>query len=74
VTETRDALTALVEQIKALRRKHIVCDDRWYSCPLSVEGCGDDSQSGCTCGAEAHNQRVDAVLAELAASVNWKRA
>lgn len=28
---------------------HYVSEDCWYSCPLSVEGCCDERQSGCTC-------------------------
>ncbi len=35
---------------------HLACDDCWYSCPLSEEGCCDESQKGCNCGAEKQHE------------------
>jgi hypothetical protein len=51
--------------LEALRRKHHVSVDCWYSCPLSADGCCDESRHGCNCAAEAHNARLDIVIAEL---------
>jgi hypothetical protein len=48
--------------LEGLKRAHFVCDDPWYSCPLSDEGCIDDQAQGCTCGAEQHNAKIDALL------------
>ncbi len=33
---------------------HHMCEDSWYSCPKSEEGCSDDrwSDGTCTCGAD----------------------
>ena len=28
---------------------HYYCEDTWYSCPETEEGCADDSQAGCNC-------------------------
>lgn len=30
---------------------HHTCEDSWYSCPLSEDGCANDDREGCTCGA-----------------------
>ncbi len=57
ITELRIALLAA-------KRQHTSCDDCWYSCPLSDEGCCDETKIGCTCGAQAHNDTIDAVLAQ----------
>jgi hypothetical protein len=61
VTPTAD-LRALIE---SLRREHYDCEDCWYSCPKSEGGCCDDAQTGCTCGADAHNARVNEALAHI---------
>jgi len=45
---------------------HYVCEDPWYSCPLSPDGCADDRQTGCTCGADKRNQDGDLLRATLA--------
>lgn len=59
---------ALVTELKALAiRRHKVCPDEWYSCPMSPDGCADPEQSGCTCGASEHNQKVATVFAQLLA-------
>ena len=58
----------LLMQLASLaKRNHYYCDDTWYSCPLATDGCADDRQSKneCNCGASAHNEKVDALLAQL---------
>ncbi len=59
--------TQLVIQVEALRRQHVWCDDCWYSCPKSEDGCCNDNYSPdeCTCGADDHNARVDTLIAAL---------
>ena len=52
-----------VEWLKRSKREHHICEDCWYSCPLSAEGCCDDYQVECNCGAEQWNAEVDALLA-----------
>ena len=55
--------TALI----GLRRSHLLCNDAWYSCPMSIEGCADErAGSECNCGADEHNAKVDAALRLLA--------
>lgn len=61
-----NAYPKLVAALKESRRAHDQCEDCWYSCPKSPEGCcnelaGDD----CTCGADEYNAGVDALLREL---------
>ena len=49
------------------QRQHYYCDDSWYSCPKAIDGCADDFQgTDCNCGADAHNAKVDELLAALA--------
>ena len=66
-------LTAEVERLRARcgrlaaisRRTHHECEDSWYSCPKSEDGCADDFKTGCTCGAEEHNAMIDAICNDL---------
>lgn len=55
------ALTAML--IKA-KRGHYSCDDGYYSCPLSTDGCDDDRKEAgvCDCGADSLNAEIDAVI------------
>lgn len=60
---------------------HYECEDSWYSCPLSTEGCADDKQTECTCGQPERSKqnaeyvaRIDAAIAvpghdEIAAAI-----
>lgn len=55
------------EQLRAAlegaKRHHLIVDDCWYSCPMSGECCNDElPKDKCTCGAEAHNSKVEAAL------------
>lgn len=54
---------ALREALEGLKREHTNCEDCWYSCPKSVDGCCDGSQGDdCNCGADQHNAKIDAAL------------
>lgn len=44
-------MTALELAERGEQVKHHECEDCWYSCPESVEGCCDDDREGCTCHA-----------------------
>lgn len=55
-----------VELAALAKREHYYCEDSWYSCPKAADGCADDYQgSDCNCGADAHNAKVDALVAAL---------
>lgn len=54
----------LADALAAAKRTHSTCENEWYSCPLSSEGCLDDRETECNCGAEAHNAAIDAALAK----------
>jgi hypothetical protein len=67
---------AQLDRLIALaRREHLVVDgDCWYSCPKAPSdwragsACCDEAavaRGECTCGADAHNDRVDAFVREL---------
>lgn len=54
------------KELEALRRPHVVVEgDGWFSCPLSGECLDETLQHKCYCGAEAHNARIDALLARV---------
>lgn len=46
--------TRIAELEAALKpfAQHHICEDSWYSCPMSEDGCSNDAREGCTCGAE----------------------
>lgn len=47
-------------------RPHYICEDCWYSCPKSEDGCYNDAEgTECNCGAESHNERVNTLFNEL---------
>jgi hypothetical protein len=60
----RNRCTDLIHALEKAKYPHMVCDDCWYSCPKSSEGCCNDelSKDVCTCGADIHNKAIDAVL------------
>jgi len=63
-------MNVLIE-LEKLRRGHCSCDDCWYSCPKSEDGCCDDSQGKeCNCGADEHNAALDAIIAYLKEHMN----
>ena len=67
---TEQELESRVEQLEAFLRSlrsdhHYECEDGWYSCPKSEEGCYNDGQGDdCTCSTESLNAQIDAILGE----------
>lgn len=66
-------LIAAADEIERLRaallkygtQSHYSCEDSWYSCPKSADGCCDDRQGDeCNCGADEHNAEVRRIVAE----------
>jgi hypothetical protein len=59
ISQAPDMLEALIKSI----RKHTICDDSWYSCPLSEEGSIDESKGDkCLCGADDWNNYVIPII------------
>ena len=57
-------LVSNISKLKDLAlRKHYSCEDSWYSCPKSEDGCAQDNDGECICGAEDHNAKVLLVFA-----------
>ena len=58
---------ALERLLDMARREHYYCEDSWYSCPLAEDGCANDNyeKDECSCGALAHNAKVDEIAATL---------
>ena len=56
------------ELAKLARRNHYTCEDAWYSCPKSPDGCANDAAGDeCDCGADSHNDKIDELLSLAAA-------
>ena len=56
----------LYKKVEKLKLTHETCEDPWYSCPKSEEGCANDNQGDeCTCGADYHNEKVNETLEHL---------
>lgn len=57
------------------RVAHYECDDCWYSCPMSSEGCCNDNEPlRCNCGADrvnAHIETVENVALMALADLSW---
>lgn len=53
------------QKARELLGKHYVCEDCWYSCPLSEDGCCDDRQpKECNCGLDENVRGLVALLAD----------
>ena len=53
----------LLEELEKLRLSHHQCEDGWYSCPKSENGClNDNEEDECNCEAERHNQQIDKII------------
>ena len=53
----------LREALSEHRPTHYHCEDPWYSCPKSEEGCADENlPNKCNCLADKGNAEIDAVL------------
>jgi hypothetical protein len=65
-------MTTIQRLAELAKRPHDTCEDRFYACPKSPDGCGNDQAgSECNCGADAHNAEVDRVLAEAECGDGW---
>ena len=58
-----ERLREVLQWIRGL--EHDSCDDSWYSCPLSPDGCIDPRPTACTCGKEEIDKRIDAALSPV---------
>ena len=57
-----------LEALKKSRRSHHYCEDGWYSCPKSDDGCANQHEgTECNCGADEVNAVIDAAIAKLEA-------
>lgn len=62
-SDAADEILRLREALLAALRGHYTCDDCWYSCPKSEEGCCNHEEGDkCNCGADAHNAAINAAL------------
>jgi len=53
----------IIKELDKLKRKHYTCEDYWYSCPKSEEGCGNpDDGDDCNCGADKYNKKIDDIV------------
>lgn len=67
VSDVDNRIAVLEKALRELKQSHHMCDDRWYSCPLSKEGCANEHEpKECNCGAGRINAKIDAVLGHSA--------
>lgn len=56
----------IIKELEKLRRGHYCCEDCWYSCPKTEDGCCDDRKGDeCDCGADEKNEILDNIIAYL---------
>ena len=56
-------IRTLRNALLAAKIPHYVCEDCWYSCgKTGVDCCNDAARGKCTCGADAHNAKIDEAL------------
>ena len=56
----------IFEELESFRRVYDYCEDSWYSCPKSEDGCADERQgTECNCGADKSNKRLDRLIIYL---------
>ena len=71
----RDAALGYIRVLRATlqeaKRTHLVVEDCWYSCPKALDekgrsACCNDAinDASCNCGADEHNAKIAAVLAQ----------
>jgi hypothetical protein len=64
-------MSELIEKLEALidkaKRAHFSCEDRYYSCPKSVDGCSNEGyeEDECNCGADEHSASVDVLVDQI---------
>ena len=64
-----------LEEAEKLASAHRECEDSWYSCPLSFEGCSNDgAPKCCTCGRDALVKRIAHALVARAEKATEKAA
>lgn len=52
-----------LEQLPTCQKRHYVCEDSYYSCPVSGDSLSDSSE--CDCGADRHNGRLSAIMSSF---------
>lgn len=59
-------LTDLLNLRSLAIQQHYYCEDCWYTCPEHEEGCCDDMKpKKCDCGANKHNEEVEALYKKI---------
>ena len=64
IEELQQERDALRKVLVSCKRGHYYCEDTWYSCPMHEEGCANEAEKGCTCGADEWNAAIDTAIAE----------
>lgn len=59
------------ELLDTFARRHLYCEDCWYTCPKHPEGCCNDAEGNeCTCGADKHNNALQKFAEKLQARLS----
>ena len=64
VQELEGALKKIADKLPETKRSHYYCEDCWYSCPKSEDGCCNEAEGDeCNCGADKVNAIIDGLVA-----------
>lgn len=62
----RDVLEQAIGYLEKHPKYHYSCEDCWYSCPKSEDGCCDENEKDeCNCGADEENAEIHAMVKKL---------
>lgn len=60
-----EPMTDHAQRAVELAGSHYNCEDPWYSCPKSSDGCVNDAQGPeCNCGVDKRTKQIDAALTQ----------
>lgn len=72
---TSDQIAAIRQRAAAISLDHDQCQDSWYSCPLSDDGCANDRETECSCDQPervALKRDIETLLSEIDTFKDWQ--
>jgi hypothetical protein len=65
-SQIKDVARRMAGVLEASKTPHYHCDDSWFCCRMCEhpDHGGSWAAGDCTCGAEAHNARIDEILGD----------
>lgn len=60
-----DTIKRVMQELLNLKEGHFICENGWYSCPMSDDCQNDSLPRVCTCGADTRNDKLEELKEEL---------